>query len=102
MPSIVPPPTNPQDDDEQFCPECFAGIESSQHHQACIRPTEVLGDIAVALLSIYEPAGALMFWSSRIKYLDDKRPCDVWADRNMVMLERLAQRVNALADGAFA
>lgn len=62
----------------------------------------VLAVIATALNDVYDQAGVLMFWSSPITYLDGKRPCDIWRDRDLPMLERLAQRVNALADGAFA
>jgi len=24
------------DDDEQFCNRCFAGVESSEHHEKCV------------------------------------------------------------------
>jgi hypothetical protein len=23
------------EDDEEFCPDCFAGMESSEHHEKC-------------------------------------------------------------------
>lgn len=90
------------DDPEEFCPTCFAGMESSEHHEKCVRPLYLLDDIVAGLFDVYEPAGALIFWSSRITYLDGRRPCDIWSERDLPMLERLAQRVNALADGAFA
>lgn len=31
-------------DDEQFCPSCFAGIESPQHHELCVAPIDTLRD----------------------------------------------------------
>lgn len=101
MPIIVPPPADEQVDDERFCSDCFAGMESSEHYEKCVRPTRLLEDIAAVLHEIYDPAGALIWWSARIKYLDDKRPCDIWRDRDMALLERINQRLNALADGAF-
>lgn len=66
------------------------------------RAEALLSEIAAALDDVYEPAGVLMFWSSRVTFLDGRRPCDVWSEQDVPMLERLAQRVNALADGAFA
>jgi hypothetical protein len=37
-------------DDEQFCPTCFAGVDSSEHHAKCVRPLEVAEDrVATAL-----------------------------------------------------
>ena len=60
----------------------------------------LLEEIATALGEVYTPAGVLVFWSSRISYLDDQRPCDVY--RDIELLERLAQRVRALANGAFS
>lgn len=62
----------------------------------------LLDEIADALNEIYEPAGVLLFWSSRIIYLDHRRPCDLLRDRDVDGLRLLAQRVNAAADGAFA
>ncbi len=62
----------------------------------------LLASIAKALSDVYEPAGVLMFWSSRIRYLDGQRPCDVWSERSLDYLRILDQHVNALADGAFA
>lgn len=59
-------------------------------------------EAAKVLAEVYEPAGVLLFWSARIKYLDNKRPADLVADKDVELLERLGQRVNALADGAFA
>lgn len=59
-------------------------------------------EAASVLAEVYEPAGVLMFWSARIKYLDEKRPCDIYADGDIALMERLVQRVNALADGAFS
>lgn len=62
----------------------------------------LVAEAASVLAEVYDPAGVLIFWSSRIKYLDDKRPCDVYRDGDVGLMERLVQRVNALADGAFA
>lgn len=80
MPSIVPPPTPDQ-------------VEN--------RAAELLDRISSVLHEIYEPAGALIFWSARIKYLDDRRPCDLWRDRDLDGLDTLWRRLEALADGAF-
>lgn len=102
MPIMIDPPADEQGDDEQFCSDCFAGMESSEHHEKCELPVRLLEDIAAVLHEIYDPAGALIWWSARITYLDNKRPCDIWRDRDMVLLERICQRLNALADGAFA
>lgn len=62
----------------------------------------LVAEAAAVLAEIYDPAGVLIFWSSRIKYLDGKRPCDLYRDRDDVLMERLVQHLNALADGAFA
>lgn len=64
--------------------------------------TRLVTEAATALADVYEPAGVLMFWSSRITYLDGKRPCDIYRDGDVELMERLVRRVNALADGAFA
>jgi hypothetical protein len=59
-------------------------------------------DRAHSLLSeLYEPAGVLIFWSSRITYLDNRRPCDMWADRDLEGLTTLCDRLDAICDGAF-
>lgn len=63
---------------------------------------ELLAEIAGVLGELYEPAGVLMFWSSRITYLDHRRPCDLWRDRDLDGLRVLANRLRAMADGAFA
>lgn len=34
----------PSDDDERFCPECFAGMESSEHHEKCVTPSDGSAD----------------------------------------------------------
>lgn len=65
-------------------------------------PEALVTEAAAVLAEIYEPAGVLMFWSARIAYLDHRRPCDLWVERDAPMLERLVQHLNALADGAFA
>lgn len=66
------------------------------------RMTALIGEAASVLAEIYDPAGVLIFWSSRITYLDRQRPCDIWRDQDAELMERLVQRLNALADGAFA
>lgn len=43
MPS-VPPPSSDIQDDEEFCSDCFAGLTSSQHHEECIAPLDQLED----------------------------------------------------------
>lgn len=67
-----------------------------------MRAEELLADIATALNDVYDQAGVLIFWSASISYLDGRRPCDIWRDGDLPMLERLAQHVNAMADGAFS
>lgn len=58
---------------------------------------------AHSLLSeMYDPAGVLIYWSARIKYLDGKRPCDLWADRDMDALTKMCDRLDAFCDGVFA
>lgn len=64
--------------------------------------TDLIESIAEALNDVYKPAGVLMFWSSRVTYLDGKRPCDLWSDRDIEGLRTLANHVHALADGAFS
>lgn len=64
------------------------------------RVQELVAEAASVLAEIYDPAGVLIFWSSRIKYLDGKRPCDLYRDKDEALLERLVQHLNALADGA--
>ena len=51
---------------------------------------------------LYDPAGALIFWSARIKYLGGKRPCDIYRDGDYEGMRTLIQRLTGLADGAFA
>jgi hypothetical protein len=62
----------------------------------------LVAEAATALADVYEPAGVLIFWSSRIKYLDGERPCDIYIAGDTVLMDCLVQRVKALADGAFA
>lgn len=38
--SIVPPPSSEFEDNEEFCPDCFAGMESSEHHEECVAPLD--------------------------------------------------------------
>lgn len=58
---------------------------------------------AAALLGeVYDPAGALIFWSARINYLDGKRPCDIYREGDYEAMHTLIARLEALADGAFA
>lgn len=62
----------------------------------------LLTQIAAALAELYEPAGVLMFWSARVKYIDNRRPCDLWRDRDEDGLETLWRQLRAIADGLFA
>lgn len=32
------------EDPEQFCDTCFAGLESSEHHEKCVAPAELAED----------------------------------------------------------
>lgn len=66
------------------------------------RMDALVTEAATALHDVYEPAGVLIFWSAPIKYLDGKRPCDVYRDGDLELMARLVQWVQALADGAFA
>ena len=84
--------------DEVTCGVCL-GV-AGEFLAADTERTELLVSIAKALGDVYDPAGVLLFWSARIKYLDDRRPCDVLDD--LAALRTLDQRTNALADGAFA
>jgi hypothetical protein len=59
-------------------------------------------EAADLLAELYDPAGVLIFWSARIKYLDNRRPCDIYRDGDYQAMRTLIQRLNALADGAFA
>ena len=52
------------------------------------------------LSEIYDPAGVLMFWSSRVTYLDDRRPCDLVVERDLSALLTMCNRLDAIADGA--
>jgi hypothetical protein len=45
MDIILPRTTDRQDDDEQFCPDCFAGTESSERHEKCVAPLDQLADM---------------------------------------------------------
>lgn len=62
---------------------------------------QLVTDCAMTLRELYEPAGVLLFWSARITYLDNRRPADLVAARDIEGLETLLQRLEALADGAF-
>jgi hypothetical protein len=77
----------------------LAGAFLSNDHQPDERE-QLLASISRSLHDVYDPAVVLMFWSARIKYLDDRRPCDLMNDLDA--LRTLDQRANALADGAFA
>lgn len=35
---------DPEGDDEEFCPDCFAGTESCEHHERCVAPARELED----------------------------------------------------------
>ena len=50
---------------------------------------------ASVLAEIYDPAGVLISWSSRIRYLGERRPCDLYRDRDCDGLRLLNQRLNA-------
>jgi hypothetical protein len=63
------------------------------------RREALIAESASLLAELYEPAGVLMFWSARIKYLDNRRPCDLMDDEEALTM--LNQRLNALCDGAF-
>lgn len=40
---IVPQPPDMQaEDPEEFCPDCLAGMESSEHHYECVAPLDQL------------------------------------------------------------
>ena len=59
-------------------------------------------DRAASLLGeIYTPAGALIYWSSRNKLLDGKRPSDLYAARDIEALTKMCNRLDAYADGNF-
>jgi hypothetical protein len=62
----------------------------------------LVAEAASLLAELYDPAGVLIYWSARIKYLDGRRPCDLYAERDVEGLRTLCQRLNALCDGAFA
>lgn len=38
------------EDTEVFCNNCFAGMESSEHHQKCVRPREELQERIVDII----------------------------------------------------
>lgn len=61
--------------------------------------TAVITRAAALLAEIYDPAGVLIYWSSKVTYLDGKRPCDLWRNRDMAALTRMCDRLDALADG---
>lgn len=63
------------------------------------RMAEILTEVSKDLHDIYDPAGVLMFWSARLRYLDGRRPCDVYAAGDEYAMEQLARHVAALADG---
>lgn len=44
MATMMPPPTDMQEDDERFCSTCFAGMTSSEHHEKCVAPLDQLDD----------------------------------------------------------
>lgn len=55
---------------------------------------------ASLLAEIYEPADVLLYWSSRITYLNHQRPCDLYRDGNIAELTKMCDRLDALCDGA--
>ena len=80
----------------------LVNMKEAQNADIAPRMETLVSEAAEALGDVYDPAGVLIFWSSRLTYLDSKRPCDVYRDGDLVLMERLVQRVKALADGAFA
>lgn len=73
--------------------DCICGPRTEQ--------TAVLDRAHRLLSELYDPAGVLIYWSSRIKYLDNQRPCDLWRDRNIDALTEMCDRLDAFAAGAF-
>lgn len=61
----------------------------------------VVARAATLLAELYDPAGVLIYWSSPIKSLGDRRPCDLWRDRDLVALTRMCDRLDSIADGNF-
>lgn len=65
---------------DELCADCISTVLARAH----------------SLLSeIYEPAGVLIYWSSRIKYLDNRRPCDLYRDRDVEALTQMCNRLDA-------
>lgn len=77
-------------------------MPSSQDNEPTPDQTAILARAHSLLSELYEPVGVLIYWSSRIKYLDGKRPCDLWRDRDLAALEHMCDRLDAFCDGAFA
>lgn len=63
---------------------------------------DLVGRIALVLEEMYHPGGVLIFWSSPISYMQDRRPCDMWREGDTVALKELWDRLEAFADGVFA
>lgn len=72
---------------------------------ASVRPDPTLVAVVERAASLlaepYEPAGILIYWSARISYLDNQRPCDLYRDGDIEALTKMCDRLNAFADGAF-
>lgn len=63
--------------------------------------TRLVREAASLLAELYDPAGALIYWSSRIRYLDHRRPCDVYREGDEAAMETLVRWLNMTADGAW-
>lgn len=58
-------------------------------------------EIVDLLEEVFSLHGALAYWSERFAYLSDRRPADVLGERDLDGLRLIANRLTALAEGAF-
>lgn len=52
------------------------------------------------LSELYQPAGVLIVWGARHKWLHDRRPCDLTRENDADEMHRWVDMLDALADGA--
>ncbi len=67
-----------------------------------IAAQEVLSKIADLLPEVFPLREALAIWSSPQKYLDGRRPCDLWSECDVDGLDKFWRYLEARADGVFS
>ena len=76
-------------------------VERSKEASARDEVEAVMLKIVDLLEEVFTLHGAVAYWSERFGYLSDRRPADVLGERDIDGLHLIANRLTALAEGAF-